>query len=161
MHQNILQFGVFFWPYVKRGDLWETCSYEVCLPVKLVLLLNTKRVFELLKRPTPKPTQWTVLQQTVTSDYEFECFDFCRFWAVGFFFFLGSGVLLLSEKSCPYLDAPNWEWLVTVVLAGLVNQTLHMQDTIKVCVFIIFSFCMQPPVPWSGGPAVTLLRLEP
>lgn len=139
MHQNVLQYGVFFWPCVKCGDLWETCDYEVCIPVKLVLLLNTERVFELLKRPTPKPTQCTVLQQTVNSDYEFECFDFCLFWDVGlFFFFLGSAVLLLTEKSCLYLHAPNWEWPVTVVLARLVNQTLHMQDTIKVCVFFCF-----------------------
>lgn len=39
-----------------------------------------------IKKANPKTTQWTVPQQTVTSYYEFECFVFCLFWAIGFFF---------------------------------------------------------------------------
>lgn len=68
----------------------------------------------------------------------FVCFE-----PLDFFFPLGNAALLLSEKSYLHLDAPVWEWPVTVALARLANHTLHMHDTLKacVCVFRILSFC--------------------
>lgn len=94
---------------------------------------------------------------------EFECFDFCLFWAIGFFFPLGNATLLLSKKSYLYLDGPNWEWPVTIALARLTNRTLHMQGTTKlsVCVFSILSFCMWLPVPWVVVLQWHCFRLNP